>query len=82
MIEKKSPPLVFPTPESGRVWVHSERDGDVDLPAEQLPAALRIDPNLRVYGIGSNTDLEKRVNECRDSAELSLLMSQAKIGKV
>jgi hypothetical protein len=82
MTEQKSPPLVFPTPAAGRVWVLSERDGFVDLPAEQLPAALKIDPNLTVIGLGSNAELQKRINECRDSAELSLLMSEAARGKV
>ena len=81
MTEQKSPPLVYPTPEAGRVWVRSQRDGEVSILAEMLPAALSIDPNLTVYAIGTNTDLEKRINECRDTAELSLLMSEAKLGK-
>lgn len=81
MTERPSPPLVYPTPEAGRIWVRCS-EGDVSLPAEQLPAALKIDPQLRVIAMGSNPDLEKRINECRDTAELALLMSQAKLGKV
>lgn len=79
---KKSPPLVFPTPQPGRVWVRSARDGDVSLPYDQLVPATKIDPNLQVIGVGANAELQKRIDECRDSGELALLMAEARKGRI
>lgn len=73
----------------GRVRVYSERDdgynghtGHVDLPVEMLTRALEVDPNLKVTAMGSNAEFDQRVAQCRDTAELALLMEQARQGKI
>jgi hypothetical protein len=75
--------LASPVMKPGRVLVRCTRDGDVDLPADQLARALEIDPNLKVIAMGTtNSELEQRVAQCNDSAELALLMTEARKGKL
>lgn len=82
MTERKSPPLNFPTPSAGRIWVHSKRDGDVEISASQLLEALKIDPHLVVYAIGAALNLQNRLDECRDASEVAQLMKQARLGEM
>lgn len=70
------------TVQPGRLRIHSERDGDVDLPVEMLTHAIEIDPNLKITAIGSNAEMQKRIDECRDTAELALVMSETQRGKI
>jgi hypothetical protein len=70
------------TVQPGRVRIHSERDGDVDLPIDQLENALRVDSNLKITAIGSNAEMQKRIDECRDTNELAQLMVQARQGQI
>ena len=75
--------LALPVMKPGRVLVRCTRDGDVDLPADQLARALEIDPNLKVIAMGTtNSELEQRISQCHDSAELALLMTEGRKGKL
>jgi hypothetical protein len=60
--------LVGARPEPGCVWVHSDRDGDVSIPAEQLPAALKIDPKLTVIGLGTNAERRSELTTAENLA--------------
>jgi hypothetical protein len=60
----------------GRVRIHSNRDGDVDLPVEMLPRAVEIDPNLVVIGIGANAELQRQISECTDPSRLQHLLGE------
>lgn len=68
--------------QSGRVRVYSERDGHVEIAEVMLPRALDIAPDLKITAVGSNPELEQRVAQCRDTAELALLLSEAQRGKI
>lgn len=83
--------LASPVMKPGRVLVRCTRDGEGslqlqnglnDLPAEMLSRALEIDPDLKVIAMGSNTELEQRIAQCHDTAELAQLMVEARKGKL
>jgi hypothetical protein len=82
--------LSSPVMQAGRILVQCTRaevagtsDGIVNLPQEQLENALRIDPNLKVIAMGTtNSELEDRIAQCNDSAELAQLMVEARKGKI
>jgi|HubBroStandDraft_6_1064221.scaffolds.fasta_scaffold874888_2 hypothetical protein len=82
-VEGGSRALALPVMNPGRVLVQCTRDGIVDLPAEQLVNALKIDPDLKVIAMGTtNSELEQRLSQCRDSNELAQLMVEARQGKI
>jgi hypothetical protein len=60
----------------GRVRIHSERDGDVDLPVEMLNRAIEICPDLVITGIGANVELERQISECTDPSRLQHLLGE------
>lgn len=62
--------------QSGRVRVHSERDGNVDLPISQLTRALEIDPNLVITSIGADAELQRQISECNDPSRLQHLLGE------
>ena len=76
--------LALPVAKQGSVTVRTTREGDINLPWEQLENALRIDPNLKVIAMGgsTNSELENRIAQCHDSAELALLMVEGRKGKL
>jgi hypothetical protein len=81
--------LSLPVAKSGRVHVQCSspevagtRDGLVSIPYSQLENALRLDPSLRVIAIGENTELQERIDACRDSSELAQLLVEARQGKL
>jgi len=50
---------------------------------KMLTRALEIDTNLKIIALGSNAELQKRIEECRDNNELTLLMAEeARQGKI
>jgi hypothetical protein len=75
--------LALPLMKPERVLVRCTRDGDVDLPQEMLSRALEMDPNLKVIAMGTtNSELEQRISQCHDTAELAQLMVEARQGKL